>query len=32
MKEYTYSKQKHHLGWGGGGEVSNSIGYRAANS
>ena len=28
----TYSDQKHPLGWGGGGEVSNSIGYRSAES
>jgi hypothetical protein len=28
----TYSKQKHPLGRGGGGEVSNSTGYRSADS
>ena len=28
----TYSKQKHPLGWGGGGEVSNLTGYRSADS
>jgi hypothetical protein len=28
----TYSKQKHPLGWGRGGEVSNSTGYRSADS
>jgi hypothetical protein len=28
----TYSKQKHPLGWGGGGEVSNMTGYRSADS
>jgi hypothetical protein len=28
----TYSKQKHPWGWGGGGEISNSTGYRSADS
>jgi hypothetical protein len=28
----TYSNQKHPLGWGRGGEVSNSTGYRSAGS
>jgi hypothetical protein len=28
----TYSKQKHPLGWGGEGEVSNNTGYRFADS
>jgi hypothetical protein len=32
MKGETYSKQKHHLGWGEGGEVSNITGYRATDS
>ena len=32
MKESTHSNQNHPLGWGGGGEVSNSIGYRAEDS
>jgi hypothetical protein len=32
MRGTTYSKQKHPLGWGGGGEVSNSTGYRSADS
>ena len=32
MRGMTYSKQKHPLGWGGGGEVSNNTGYRSADS
>ena len=28
----TYRKQKHHLGWGEGGDVSNITGHRAADS
>ena len=32
MRGKTYSKQKHPLGWGEGGEVSNSTGYRVADS
>jgi hypothetical protein len=32
MRRKTHSKQKHPLGWGGGGEVSNIKGYRAADS
>jgi hypothetical protein len=32
MRGMTYSKQKHPLGWGREGEVSNSIGYRSADS
>jgi hypothetical protein len=32
MRGTTYSKQKHPLDWGGGGEVSNSTGYRSADS
>jgi hypothetical protein len=32
MRGTPYSKQKHPLGWGGGGEVSNSTGYRSADS
>jgi len=32
MRGMTYSKQKHPLGWGGGGEVSNSAGCRSADS
>jgi hypothetical protein len=32
MRGTTYSKQKHALGWGGEGEVSNNTGYRSADS
>ena len=32
MRGTTYSQQKHPQGWGGGGRVSNSTGYKSADS
>jgi len=32
VRGMTYSNQKHPLGWGRGGEVSNNTGYRSADS